>query len=172
MQWGCWEIVLLIKCHWGRHAIWWVRSYRGRRCEQQFINIHKKMNMVYGFPKFRCTQAVWDKCITGESKNSSEIVKMHFLMQYNPTDLWLWYLNSLSPQLIAAVPAFVLSWLLKLATAGPAWSPKASNFQEIADTFSLFFVNQAGKGNNCLSFSCIRCECSYQQKLAKREVKN
>ena len=29
--------------------------------------------MVYGFPKLRCTEAVWDKFITRESKNSSEI---------------------------------------------------------------------------------------------------
>lgn len=29
--------------------------------------------MVYGFPKLGCTEAVWDKFITGESKNSSKI---------------------------------------------------------------------------------------------------
>lgn len=29
--------------------------------------------MVYGFTKFRCTEAVWDKFINEGSKNSSEI---------------------------------------------------------------------------------------------------
>lgn len=29
--------------------------------------------MVYGFIKLRCTQAVWYKFVTGESKHNSEI---------------------------------------------------------------------------------------------------
>jgi len=28
----------------------------------------KKINMVYGFPKLTCTEAVWDKFIPGENK--------------------------------------------------------------------------------------------------------
>lgn len=39
----------------------------------QFINTCKKINMVYGFPMLRCTEAVWDKFITEESKSISEI---------------------------------------------------------------------------------------------------
>lgn len=31
--------------------------------------------MVYGLPNLRCTKAVWDKFITGKSKNSSEITE-------------------------------------------------------------------------------------------------
>lgn len=33
----------------------------------------QKINTVYGFPKLRSTEAGWDKFVTGESKNSSEI---------------------------------------------------------------------------------------------------